>query len=416
MSSNDKILNAFNSVTKISNDSTLEFQDKLQGILSEIMKCMGTGKGSIMLVKESGNLEVEASTNPELIGITQPLEGDSPSTWVVKNREPLYMTPSGSKGSSFPSRQGRYEKGAFLLAPILSEDKVIGVISATEKVGHDSFTQNEQEAMLNIASHVIGALETHRLARSLEDSRESLRKKNAQLKKLEEIRSELFHMLIHDLKGPISEVIANLDILSYTSDDENIEYVESAQSACDTLHRMISNLLDIVRLEEGSLKLIDERLEPRDLIQEAVSRLYGLAKMKQLDMSMGVPQVNSNFYFMGDRQLLLRVLQNLLSNAIDYSPEGATIETGYYMDDPEKVIFYVKDKGPGIAPEFRETIFNKYVQVMHNVGQREHATGLGLAFCKLAVEAHGGSIYVDDDGESGSCFKFIINPRLDEVS
>jgi len=215
-------------------------------------------------------------------------------------------------------------------------------------------------------------------------------------------------MLIHDLKGPISDLIANLDILSYTVSYENQEYVESAKTGCDTLYRMVSNLLDIARLEEGGLELIYEKIDPQDLIKEALVRLFGLVKMKGLTIEEKFSSPKTMDFFWGDRGILLRVLQNLLTNAIDYSPPGEAIEVGFDYLKSLKIQFFVKDNGPGVPPEHQEVIFDKYLQLEKKADGRIYTTGLGLTFCKMAVEAHRGKIGVESENLEGSRFFFIL--------
>lgn len=401
-----KIFQTVMAIIDISNNKRLGFKAKMQAILLEVIACMRTGQGSVMIVKGRKTLEVIASTNPDLIGIKQPIEEDSPSCWVVKNKRLLCVNASEKK-STFIRKFDYYKKGSFLIAPILSDNRVIGVLTVTEKIGPDRFSKQEQEILLNIAGFVISALENNRLAESLKKRKQAIQQKNIELKKLEKIRTELFHMLFHDLKGPISEVLANLDILSYKASDDNLEFVESAQASCDTLYRMIVDLLDIARMEEGALKLIHEKIEPKDLIDEAVSRLHGLAKTKGISLVQSFGVDEQKVYISGDRGILLRVLQNLLVNAVHHSPQGETIETGFKANDPDKIMFFVKDNGPGIPKEFHDAIFEKYVQVQKKKGKR-YSTGLGLTFCKMAVEAHNGTIHVESDGINGSCFTFTL--------
>ena len=111
---------------------------------------------------------------------------------------------------------------------------------------------------------------------------------------------------------------------------------------------------------------------------------------------------------LGDRALLLRVLQNLFTNAIRFSPHEETIEVGFKNKDQDWVRFYVKDNGPGISVEYQNLIFDKYYQVSNKKQSDTYSTGLGLTFCKLAVESHGGTISVESDGRNGSCFEFCI--------
>ena len=203
-------------------------------------------------------------------------------------------------------------------------------------------------------------------------------------------------------------MVANLDSLSYTVFDENREYVESAQIGCDTLYGMVSNLLDIAQLEEGKLKLIYEKIDPQDLIKEALARLFGLIKMKELSYVEKFSSPKTMDFFAGDRGILLRVLQNLLTNGINYSPPGEAIEVGFECLKSPEIEFFVKDRGPGVPPEYQEAIFDKYFQLEKKRDGRIYTTGLGLTFCKMAVEAHKGKIGVDSESLKGSRFFFTL--------
>lgn len=407
MTSDKRLLQGLVAINAISNDKGLEWDQKLQHILLEIVRCMQAKSGSIMLLKGLKSLEVVASTSAELLGLRQRLDEVSPSTWVVKHRALLYLD-NIAKSGIFEKRFDHYEGGAFLLVPIISNQRVIGVLSVTDKIGEDVFPEEEQQALLKIAGQVISALENQRLTHGLKRKKRTLQQKNLQLKKLERLETDLFNMLIHDLKGPISDLIRSLDILSYTLSDENLEYVESAKAGCDTLYRMVANLLDIGRLEEGRLELMYEKIHPQDLIKEALARPFGLVKMKEMTFVEKFPSLKAMDSFWGDRGILLRVLQNLLTNAINHSEPGKTIEVGFeYLKSPE-IEFFVKDSGPSVPPEYQGAIFEKYFQLENKGDGRIYTTGLGLTFCKMAVEAHRGKIGVESESQKGSRFFFTL--------
>ncbi|MFH1294154.1 MAG: ATP-binding protein [Pseudomonadota bacterium] len=397
------LLEVLVTINSISLEKGLEFEEKSQRILFEIVRFMGAKSASIMLLKGRKALEVIASTDMKMNRVRQPLDQESPSTWVIKNRAPLYIKDI-SENDTFLKKFDHYKGCAFLLVPITGYEKVIGVISVTDKIGMDLFSKEEEKALLSIAGQVISALENQRLTESLKRKRRILQKKNLQLGKLEKLKTDLFNMLIHDLKGPISELVANLDILSYTAADDNKEYVEAAMMGCNTLYKMVCNLLDITRLEEGRLQLLYERIDPRDLIKESIAMLFGLGKMKELTFLEKYPSIGASKFFCGDRGILLRVLQNLLTNAINYSPRGEAIEMGFeYLNTPD-IKFFVKDNGPGVPPDYQEAIFDKFFQLE----KKGYTTGLGLTFCKMAVDAHKGKIRVVSRNFEGSRFFFIL--------
>ncbi|MBL7180757.1 MAG: GAF domain-containing sensor histidine kinase [Desulfobacterales bacterium] len=411
MTSDKGLLEILITISSISNDRRLDFGQKLQDILLEIVGFMQVKSGSIMLVKGARNLEVAASTNAGLIGKKQRLDETSPSAWVYKHKKNLYIEDI-SKSDRFPRRFNHYKGCSLLLVPFLDKNKVMGILSVTDKIGEDYFVKREQEALLIIAGQVISALENQRLAESLKRKKRTLQQKNLKLMQLEKLKTDFYNMLIHDLKGPISELIANLDIFSYTASDEDQEYIEAAKAACDTLYSMVFNLLDIAQLEENRLKLVHEKIDPQDLVKESLARLFGLFKLKNLTFVERSPSVKTLDFFWGDRGILLRVLQNLLTNAINYSPSNETIEVGFECLKSPEIKFFVKDNGPGVPFEYHKTIFNKYFQLDKKSDGRVHTTGLGLTFCKMAVETHRGKIGVESESQKGSRFFFTLPVKM----
>jgi len=400
------ILQSLSELNDVSTNRRLNLDEKLQRILQAVVRCMGTENGSIMTVSGRKFLVVRAATHSELIGARQPLSDESPSAWVFKNKQALYMDQN-TRDSELAMRFPRYKKEAFLVAPIVVNNQVVGVINVTDKMGEDHFDTQEQRLLISFAGQIIGALENHRLTASLQKRKRELEKKNRRLAQLEKTQKDLFNMMIHDLKGPLTNILANIEILSYTVDEENQEYVASAQKGCDALYRMTADLLDIARLEEGCLQLVYENLPADELIRDALSQVDGVARARSIGLIDEHAENHRTAMFQGDRALLQRVLQNLLMNAIHHSQEGMAVAVSYETGNKE-IRFLVRDDGPGVPPAFQRQIFDKFFQAKKVADGRIYSTGLGLSFCKLAIDAHKGRIFVDSDGKRGSCFSFVL--------
>ena len=399
-------------INTIANKRQLKFGKKLQHILLATVGFLNVKSGSIILKKNPKRIEVAASTDPQIIGLTHRIDENSPSTRVFETKKSVYIENISESDVYHKKYADRHEGYACLLVPILNHNNVIGVFALTDKIGQDYFSQDEQNAFLTIAGQVVGALENQRLMQSLKKQKRALHQKNLQLIQLEQLKTDFYNMLIHDLKGPISELVANLDILSYTVSDEDQECVEAAKAGCNTLYSMVSNLLDVSRFEDGKLNLVCEKIDPRELIEEALARLFGLVEMEQLSFDKKFPSDDSVTFFEGDRAILLRILQNLLTNAIRYSPSGETIEVGFENLKSSQIRFFVRDRGSGVPPEFHQSIFEKYFQAEKIKDGRQYTTGLGLTFCKMAVDAHGGSIGIESEPLKGSCFFFKLPVRM----
>jgi K+-sensing histidine kinase KdpD len=408
MKATNTSLETLTKMTRISSRTDLSFHEKMQRILTEVVNSIEAEKGSIMITRDHEYLEVIASTDSKLIGVKQSISEKSPSSWTYLNQEPLYVENGEEQELSLRNQYAGYKKNAFLVVPIMSGESVCGVLNITDKGGDDQFSNTERDTIITMAGYVIGAIENYRLSKSLEENRDELDRKNKRLESLEALRTDLFNMLIHDLKGPISSIMANIDILSYIAEGESLEYVTAAQAGCDTLYRMTADLLDIARMEEGSLNPAFEMVTPHEILTDAISCVHSIARGKNVNLLEKIPDSPKRIHLRGDKRLLTRIAQNLIMNAIHHSPEGETVEIGYEADSSGTICFYVQDNGLGVKSEFQQSIFNKYFQIQKKADGRVYSTGLGLAFCKMAVEVHGGGIRVESDGKKGSRFSFDI--------
>jgi len=228
-------------------------------------------------------------------------------------------------------------------------------------------------------------------------------------KKLDQLREDLTSMIFHDLRSPLSNVISSLDVIQASlpgCDDPEIESLfDIANRSTVRIQRLTKSLLDINRLESGQPIANREAINPIDIINYAKDALETQAEAKMLDVVVKIkpdlPQV------LADRDMLERVLINLFQNAIKFTPTKGHIEFGAKTDKNGKItLFWVQDSGPGVDPEYIDRIFDKYTRI--NPDERIKGLGLGLAFCRLAVDGHGGKIWVENLPSGGANFSFTI--------
>ena len=232
-----------------------------------------------------------------------------------------------------------------------------------------------------------------------------LRKNVERLEDVEQLRHDLVNMVVHDMRAPLTVLLAQLDSARSeakgTLGERGIEHLEGAFQAAEILRRTATDLLDVSRLEEGKMPIV---LSACDLTRvahhvRATMAHWEPARMIELDVQ-GSAEVAC------DERVIYRVLENLVTNAIKYTPEEGVIRISIAAS-AGRVRVAVADEGPGIPPEARERIFEKFATVS-TTDRGEHSAGLGLAFCKLAVEAHDGSIGVDEGENGGSVFWFEL--------
>jgi len=386
------------------------FEEKVQKTLTISLTLIGAEKGSIMLRDKQGDLIVKAASNKKLIGIKKCLEDEkSASVWVVKNGKSLFVGNIKEDPRFKPSEESLYKTNNFLCIPIKNEKgAVVGVFNATDKRDGGAFTKEDEDILSLYISKIVILIENAQLKEELEGEKGRLKSKNEDLLTLEQMRDDLINMIIHDLKGPLGEIMANLDLLSYAQlGSEHKECLDTAIQGSESLLRMILNLLDVRRMEEGKLELHYETFDVGEIIEEVVRRLKTLIKQKEIDIKVVLDETVSTWT--ADRSLIERVLNNLLINAIEYCYRGGKVEIiSRYHHEEKQLRVEVNDNGKGIPKEFQQKIFERFTQVDSGYAERRYSTGLGLAFCKMAVEAHQGKIWVESEVGKGSTFIFLL--------
>jgi two-component system, sensor histidine kinase and response regulator len=233
---------------------------------------------------------------------------------------------------------------------------------------------------------------------------EQLQKNYKRLQEVEQLRDDMRNMIVHDLRTPLTAVMIGVEMLEKHGalNETQREMMGIAVGGGKTLLGMINDLLDVEKMESGSTQLQYDPLSAEVLVAGAVEQVSSLAEDGQTtlvtEVAPGLPD------FQGDQNMLSRTLVNLIANAIKFTRSG-TVTIRASQDEGNNIRFEIRDTGEGIPSEAFERIFEKFGQLdsRNRVG-----TGLGLAFCKLAVEAHGGHIRVESTPGVGSTFSFTI--------
>lgn len=400
----NRLLKSLFQIADVMNARKLTPSSMMDRVLQVVLEYLGVEQGSLMVL-EKNRLVVRAATRPEIIGHRQSLTDDSVAAWVVRHAKPLFI-PDIAKDKRFAKREGIYKKDSLLSAPVIHKDQVIGVINASDRTGGMDLLKDDITYLLYFSSFILWTLIQENLRKKITAQRNTLKKRNSELRRQEEMRSYLNRMLMHDLKTPLSEVVANLDILSYSISGEQKEFLEAAQLGCDRAVRMVANLVTTDKIADGKQQLLYEETDCRSLLGEAISSIKGLARIKGIDLRQQEAAPDCPMITV-DRTLILRVLQNLLTNSLSYTEPDSIITAGFNTTGKNHIEFFVQDQGPGIAPAQQETIFDKYARI----SSKQDAlvgTGLGLHFCKLAVELHNGRIGVLSAEGKGSRFFFKL--------
>lgn len=302
-----------------------------------------------------------------------------------------------------------FPRQKFLAAPIIGEGKKIlaacGITLGNKKPVWKKEVKNfsslvKEDVFMAMASVLFA---------------ETLKTKNRELIRLGNMKDDYYQMVAHDLKGPLTEILANIDLLKFNPSlsSEDQEVLDTALCGCDSLFLMVAELLDINKMEEGKFIFSFSSFDIAALVRDKMKKMKAVAARKEIIFELvsdpAIPPVCA------DKELVLRILSNLFSNAITYSYTGQPIYVGVdFLKDEGMVRVSVRDSGEGIPKSKHKKIFEKFGQSFKAGTRKRYSTGLGLTFCKMAVEGHGGRIWVESKTGEGSVFYFSLplKPRL----
>jgi signal transduction histidine kinase len=303
-----------------------------------------------------------------------------------------------------------YEVCARLKAdPALRDVPVIFVSGLTETLdkvrafdvgGVDFVTKPFQAAEVHarVATH----LNIRRMRQALERQNEELESNYAKLRELEGHREALTQMIVHDLRQPLSGLLGYLDMTAkkVASQEDTKRLVDRAQHNGARLLSMINTLLDVAKLEEGKYPVKRQPANPSAIVDEVVSIVGSVNPKCRIE----VVTENAPEKIECDPDLIQRVISNLVTNAVQFCRDDGVVRV-VVEHVPAGVTFAVADEGPGIPAIHHARIFEKFGAPPAPGQKKRLSTGLGLAFCRLAVEAHGGRIGLESEEGKGSTFR-----------
>lgn len=278
----------------------------------------------------------------------------------------------------------RFGASSMLVTPLIARGQVIGAITYASRTDDRRHTEEDQFLAEEIAAHVALTVENARLFRRSQEAIQA--------------RDGLLAVVSHDLRGPLDVVSLALSLLETTADEKQLGLLARGRRGIDRMKRLIEDLLDVARMDAGTLKVAPESVKIVDVIDEVYELHRPLANekrielLRELDSSIGALPI--------DRHRVVQALSNLLANAIKFTPSGGSVRLSANRAE-EAVVFVVQDSGPGIPNADLSRVFDRFWQ-RENVGTK--GVGLGLAIVKGIAEAHGGSVAVRSVEGAGAEF------------
>lgn len=328
---------------------------------------------------------------------------------VLRTTEPVFI--GNLEFSDSQVRFGRSDKraAAVMFVPLLIGDRVIGVMSA-QSYAANVYTLHQLELLTSIGRIAAVAINNARLF--------------AREKEVLRGREEFVSLVAHELKNPLAALLGHSQLLERRvrlADDKLRRPVSVIIEQGERMNRLLEDLLDLSRADTGRLTLHVQRIDLGSLVKHVVDQQRALTARHRLIVQgeEELPLVS------GDALRLTQVLQNLLNNAIKYSPNGGAITTALSMHVPNDslwprrmrkhidtaarwIVVRIKDEGIGIPPDQLDHIFNRFYRARNTAQTDLGGTGLGLSVCEGLIKAHGGVIWAESEWEGGSIFSFAL--------
>lgn len=281
----------------------------------------------------------------------------------------------------------------------------------TRKEENDEIVQEnlQQNEKLQILNTKLDKNVRERTA-DLETSKQKLEEQNEQLQEINESKEAMMHMIVHDMKNPLTAVMGVLVLMQKIKGEPNEEMrdmIKDAHIQSIKLRTMMDDILTISKMKSNEFKADRMEVDLISLVQQSVLLMNAVKGDKELSIEFEPQQ--SELVVLMDFQMIERVINNIINNAIKYAPSGSSIKvTVGQADQMAKVA--ITDLGEGIPASHHEKVFDMFARVKPQ-DKKISGTGLGLAFCKLAIDAHEGSIWVDSPAkgfECGTTFNFTL--------
>ncbi len=385
---------------------TFEFSEIVQHILDQIHRVVPYDSASIWRLERNIQKFISGRNLPDMFAggeVQFELDETSSAIPILMGKVPYILNNNVQEELLDFNEPPHTYVNSWLAIPLKMRGRIIGLIALDGK-RKDQFNEHHAELAVTFANQVAIALENSRLFTELQNElfvREKL------IKELESKNVELerfTYTVSHDLKSPLVTINGFLGYLERDAEMGNMERLKNdtrrIQDAVNRMHRLLSELLELSRI--GRLMNQPEEIPFDDLVREVLDIVHGRLEARRISV-----QTQSNLSIIhGDRQRLTEVLQNVIDNAAKFMGEqiDPRIEIGQRGEEDGKPVFFVRDNGIGIAPEYHERIFGLF----DKLDTKSDGTGIGLALVKRIVEVHGGRIWVESMVGSGATFYFTL--------
>lgn len=396
-------LSALNDLMRLSMSATLDLPQILQTIAERSRLALDANVSFLVLFATPGEAIASWATSGWL-GDSSPGTEEHPLiNQVTTTGQPVLIADTANHPEATCSPLDNQDFKTLVGVPLRLGETTLGALCAGRRVVRP-FTLADADLLITIGQHAVLAIRNARLYQS---ERETV----AQLRQLEQLKSDFLSTVSHELKTPLTAIKTAIGLLLESKADRSSteeRLLRNMQRNEERLAALVSDLLDMARLESGQMTLSQQTLDVSEIVQEAVNILRPLAEAKQQQIVADLP--GNPLLVWADRRRLEQVLVNLLANAVKFAPQKGQVRVTVSplpVRSPAPSLFCisVSDNGPGIPPEEQAHIFDRFYRGSE---RRTGGTGLGLSIAKSLVELHGGQLWVESAVGTGSTFRFTL--------
>lgn len=408
---------ATSEILRVIAGSPKDLKPVLDAVAENAARVCGASDALIFLV-DNGFLRhaarygsIVTAQNPGELG--PPVNSDSIPGRAVARCETVHVEDLRLVAEEFPEAKTRgIPQGVrtSLATPLLRQDAPIGVILIRRQEVRP-FTERQIALLRTFADQSVIAIENVRLFQEIQEQGRELESANRRLKELDRLKSDFVANVSHELRTPLTAIKGAVDLVlrevTGPLAEKQAHYLRRVQSNTQYLAGLITDLLDLSKIEAGEIQLRQTRFILRSLVSEAMDSLRPLAAEKTIELELRCD--DSSFPVWADRDKVNQILLNLIGNAIKFTPARGSVVVRIRAAGNHTLQITVDDTGPGIPTGERERVFDKFYQIAGAGEGKPKGTGLGLAVCKTLVELHGGRIWVDSATCGGGCtFHFTL--------
>jgi signal transduction histidine kinase/DNA-binding response OmpR family regulator len=336
-------------------------------------------------------------TTEQVDRVRYAVDGEARSRWNFRKNGPLLSNKAQADTRLLPDFVGGLRLQSLVVAPITRGPTILGLLAVADRVGGGQFTDEDLNLLIALAGQSTIAVENLRL-------HGEIKKANELLQEYDRLKSEFVGIVAHDFRRPLMAIRGFAELVLEEPDlalETRQEFMRTVISETEHLALLANDTLLITQIETGQFSFHFQEMDIGPFVLETVP--LGLSDHSVLmDVPPGIPKI------WADPNRLHQVLNNLVSNAVKYSPTGGEVIVRCRQRGPDHVVIEVVDHGLGIPQEQIGKLFQKFARVRTNEHMKISGTGLGLYICRLIVEGHGGQVWVESEVGKGSTFGIVL--------